>query len=53
MHEVIARHGGWEARDAYLAGPGGMVAETAAYLASTGTPAEHIRIEDFGQGAGQ
>ena len=49
--EEIARHGGWEARDAYLAGPGAMVAETAAYLTSTGTPAEHIRIEDFGQGA--
>lgn len=48
--EEIARHGDWSARDAYLAGPGGVVAETAAYLTSAGTPPGHIRIEDFGWG---
>ena len=50
LHEVIARHGTWTARDAYLAGPGEMVAGTAAYLTSAGTPQEHIRTEDFGWG---
>jgi NAD(P)H-flavin reductase/hemoglobin-like flavoprotein len=48
MAEVIARRGDWAGRDAYLAGPGGMVTETAAHLTSAGTPREHIRIEDFG-----
>lgn len=48
MHEVIARRGDWAGRDAYLAGPGAMVTETAAYLTSAGTPPEHIRVENFG-----
>jgi NAD(P)H-flavin reductase len=52
LHEVIARRGDWAGRDAYLAGPGEMVHETAAYLTSAGTPAGHIRIEDFGRGEG-
>ena len=50
MREVIARRGDWAGRDAYLAGPGEMVHDTAAYLTSAGTPAERIRIEDFGWG---
>jgi NAD(P)H-flavin reductase/hemoglobin-like flavoprotein len=49
LHEAIARRGDWESRDAYLAGPGEMVHETAAFLKSAGTPAGRIRIEDFGR----
>jgi NAD(P)H-flavin reductase len=50
LHEVIARRGEWAGWDAYLAGPGEMVTETAKYLAAAGTPAEHVHAEDFGWG---
>jgi NAD(P)H-flavin reductase len=48
MHEVIARRGDWADRDAYLAGPGEMTAETTAYLTGAGMPPEHVHAEDFG-----
>ena len=48
MADVIARRGDWAGSDAYLAGPGGMVQETAAALASGGIPQEQVRSEDFG-----
>jgi NAD(P)H-flavin reductase len=50
MREVIARHGKWQGRDAYLAGPSDMAESTAAYLISCGTPRERVHIEDFGWG---
>jgi ferredoxin-NADP reductase len=45
---VVARHGDWSQRDAYIAGPTGMVQETAARLASAGLAKDQIHIEDFG-----
>ena len=48
MHEVIARRENWAGRDAYLAGPGEMVAETAAYLTTCGVPRDRVHTEDFG-----
>lgn len=48
LHEVIARHGDWSGRDTYLAGPDGIVGETAAYLLSAGMPQRQVHVEDFG-----
>ena len=48
MADVIASRGEWAASDAYLAGPGDMVRETAGYLTAHGTPPEHVHVEDFG-----
>jgi NAD(P)H-flavin reductase/hemoglobin-like flavoprotein len=46
--EVVARHGEWLGRDAYVVGPTEMVQETVAKLTATGMATDHIRIEDFG-----
>jgi NAD(P)H-flavin reductase/hemoglobin-like flavoprotein len=46
--EVVARHGEWTGRDAYVVGPTEMVQDTVAKLAATGVAADHIHIEDFG-----
>jgi len=46
--DVVARHGDWTDRDAYVAGPTEMVKETRARLASAGVPEDQIFIEDFG-----
>jgi NAD(P)H-flavin reductase len=48
LPDVIARHGDWSSRDAYLAGPSRMVQDAAARLASAGSRADQIHIEDFG-----
>ena len=48
LPDVVARHGDWSSRDAYLAGPTEMVQETVARLASAGMAQEQIHIEDFG-----
>jgi NAD(P)H-flavin reductase/hemoglobin-like flavoprotein len=48
LADVVARHGDWTARDAYLAGPSQMVEEVSARLASAGMTQDHIHIEDFG-----
>jgi NAD(P)H-flavin reductase/hemoglobin-like flavoprotein len=48
LPEVVARSGDWSAREAYLAGPSGMVADTLARLAAGGLAREHIHVEDFG-----
>lgn len=50
VHEVIARHGDWPGRDAYLAGPDETTSEIAAYLTAAGMPPERIRTENFGWG---
>jgi NAD(P)H-flavin reductase/hemoglobin-like flavoprotein len=46
--DALARYGDWSGRDAYLAGPSGMVEDVAARLASAGVPPDQIYIEDFG-----
>ncbi len=46
--DVVARHGDWSGRDAYVAGPTNMVNETVARLASAGLADDQIHIEDFG-----
>jgi NAD(P)H-flavin reductase len=46
--EVVARHGEWLGRDAYVVGPTEMVQETVAKLTATGMATDHIHIEDFG-----
>lgn len=48
LADVMARHGDWSGREAYLAGPTRMVQETATRLASQGMPKEQVHIEDFG-----
>ena len=48
LPDVVARHGDWSSRDAYLAGPTEMVQEAVARLASAGMPQDQIHIEDFG-----
>lgn len=48
MAEVIARRGNWPDGDAYLAGPGRWMLETAACLTAGGMPPERVRTEDFG-----
>jgi len=48
LPDVVARHGDWSGRDAYLAGPTEMVREGVARLASAGMAQEQIHIEDFG-----
>ena len=46
--EVVARHGEWLGRDAYVVGPTEMVQETVDKLTATGMATDHIHIEDFG-----
>jgi NAD(P)H-flavin reductase len=48
LPDVVARHGDWSTRDAYLAGPTEMVQEAVARLASAGMAQDQIHIEDFG-----
>jgi NAD(P)H-flavin reductase len=48
LPDVVARHGDWSSRDAYLAGPTEMVQEAVARLTSAGMAQEQIHIEDFG-----
>jgi NAD(P)H-flavin reductase len=48
--DVMARHGPWRDRDAYVCGSSAMVAATANRLEALGTPAERIYVEDFGLG---
>jgi len=48
LPEVVARCGDWTGREAYLAGPSGMVAETVTRLQAGGLGGAHIHVEDFG-----
>lgn len=48
LPDVVARHGDWTGREAYVVGPTEMVGETVARLASAGVPKDQIHIEDFG-----
>ena len=48
LADVVARHGDWSSRDAYLAGPTEMVRETVTRLAAAGVARDQIHIEDFG-----
>lgn len=48
LPEVVARHGDWSDREAYVVGPSDMVKEAVARLRSAGIPEEQIHIEDFG-----
>jgi len=48
LPEVVARCGDWAQREAYLAGPSEMVAETVTRLAAGGLGRDHIHVEDFG-----
>jgi NAD(P)H-flavin reductase/hemoglobin-like flavoprotein len=48
LPDVVARHGDWSGRDAYVAGPTEMVQETVTRLAAAGMAKDHIHIEDFG-----
>ena len=48
LPDVVARHGGWPGRDAYLAGPSDMVSETVIRLTSAGMARDQVHIEDFG-----
>ena len=45
--DVVARHGPWQSRDVYVAGPPAMVDDTAARLLSTGVPQARLRTEVF------
>ncbi len=45
--EVVARHGPWNSRDVYAAGPAPMVEDTTARLLADGVRPERIRSEVF------
>jgi NAD(P)H-flavin reductase len=45
--DVVARHGPWRSRDAYVAGPAPMVDATVAQLVGGGMARERIRTEVF------
>ena len=45
--DVVARHGPWQSRDIYVAGPPAMVDDTVARLVSAGVPQARIRSEVF------
>jgi NAD(P)H-flavin reductase len=46
--DVVARHGNWSGRDAYVVGPTEMVQDTVAKLTAAGMAKDQIHIEDFG-----
>jgi NAD(P)H-flavin reductase/hemoglobin-like flavoprotein len=48
LPDVVARHGDWSTRDAYLAGPTEMVKDAVVRLASAGMAQDQIHTEDFG-----
>ncbi len=48
LADVVARHGDWSARDAYLAGPSEMVREVQERLVAAGMPGRQVHVEDFG-----
>jgi NAD(P)H-flavin reductase len=48
LPDVVGRQGDWSDYDAYLAGPTGMVRDTASTLTAAGLAKDHIHIEDFG-----
>jgi NAD(P)H-flavin reductase/hemoglobin-like flavoprotein len=45
--DVVARHGPWQSRDIYVAGPPAMVGDTVGRLISAGVPQGRIRSEVF------
>jgi NAD(P)H-flavin reductase/hemoglobin-like flavoprotein len=45
--EVVVRHGPWNSRDVYVAGPAAMVEDTTTRLVKDGVRAERIRSEVF------
>ncbi|MGY1639918.1 globin domain-containing protein [Geodermatophilus sp. SYSU D00703] len=45
--EVVVRHGPWNSRDVYVAGPAAMVEDTTTRLAKDGVRPERIRSEVF------
>jgi NAD(P)H-flavin reductase len=45
--DVVLRHGPWQSRDVYIAGPGAMVDDTVARLVRQGVRHERIRTEVF------
>lgn len=47
LSDVVARHGPWDGRDAYVCGPSAMVLHTAEQLTLLGVPRERIRMETF------
>jgi NAD(P)H-flavin reductase len=48
LPDVVARSGDWSRHDAYVAGPTEMVEAAVERLTTTGVPADHIHLEDFG-----
>jgi NAD(P)H-flavin reductase len=48
LPDAVARGGGWEDHDAYVAGPTAMVEAVVDRLTASGVPAGQIRVEDFG-----
>lgn len=48
LPEVVARSGSWQAHDAYICGPAGMVQAAVERLAALGVPESQIHTEDFG-----
>jgi NAD(P)H-flavin reductase len=48
LPDVVARSGSWREHDAYVCGPGPMVAATVTRLTGLGVPRGQIHIEDFG-----
>lgn len=49
LDEALARCGDWAHREAFLAGPPGMITAAAARLASCGTPPEQVHTEEWSE----
>ncbi|MFF4235047.1 hypothetical protein ACFYYL_04160 [Actinomadura geliboluensis] len=47
LSDVVARHGPWDGRDAYVCGPSAMVGHTVEQLARLGVARDRIRLETF------
>ncbi|HUD79444.1 MAG TPA: globin domain-containing protein [Streptosporangiaceae bacterium] len=48
LPDVVSEYASWSGHDVYLAGPTGMVRDSAARLAADGVPVVQIHVEDFG-----
>jgi NAD(P)H-flavin reductase/hemoglobin-like flavoprotein len=47
LSDIVARHGPWDGRDAYVCGPSAMVGHTVEQLARLGVARDRIRLETF------
>jgi NAD(P)H-flavin reductase len=49
LSDIVAGHGPWDGRDAYVCGPSAMVGHTVEQLVRLGVPRDRIRLETFAE----